>query len=327
VRAVLVTGGAGFIGLHLTRRLLSDPDVSRVWLIDDFSRGSNDADLAEVCSDRRVSVVRADLTRRDDIDSLPRYFDEIYHLAAVNGTRLFYDAPDRVLRVNSLSAIHVLDWISEFSRPPRLLVTSSNEAYAGALEAFGDLPIPTPEGVPLVVSDVRNPRWSYGASKILTEMVAVHYARARGIPTVLVRPHNFYGPRSGDDHVVPALVRRALDRTDPFRIYGASETRAFLYIEDGVDAMVRLMSVASPDCPIVHVGTSEETVIGDLAEAIFADVGWRPRDVDRLPSPPGSVRRRAPDVSLARSFVGWSPSTTLAEGIRRTVAWHASRRD
>lgn len=327
----LITGGAGFLGLHLARRLL-EGDVTRLHLADDFSRGRDDRDLCEVARDPRVDVVRVDLTREDQLGRLPREVDEVYHLAAVNGTRHFYEAPDRVVRVNVLSTMNLLGWIVDArgagGAAPRLLVASSSEVYAGGvgLLGVGDLPVPTPEGVALVVPDPHEPRWSYAASKLIGEVAAASCARCRGLPTVVVRPHNFYGPRAGDDHVVPETIVRVLDCVDPFPVYGADQTRAFCYVSDGVDAMARLIRVADPSCPIVHVGSHLETRVADILPLVCRLAGWHPAIVCELPARSGSVARRVPDVRRVFDLVGWRASTDLEEGLRRTFDWHVADR-
>lgn len=322
---ILITGAAGFVGLHLARALLARPDVELI-LVDNLQRGTTDADFMAVIANDRATFLTADLT--DPLAwsaAIPTDVDEIYHLAAVNGTRHFYETPHLVLRTNVLSTIYLIEWAARLASPPRLLFTSSNEAYAGALAAFGQLPIPTPEAVPLVIGDPYNPRWSYAGSKILGEQLVIHGASHHQIPSVIVRPHNFYGPRAGRDHVIPEMIARVERREDPFVVYGQDETRSFCYVEDAVDAMIRLMNHASCRAPTAHVGSSEETRIGDLARALFRFAGWTPGTIDARPSPAGSVARRLPDVTLVREMTGWEATTTLEDGLRRTYAWYLGR--
>jgi UDP-glucuronate decarboxylase len=313
--------------VHLARHLRKIDPSAKLILTDNFQRGVLDHDLDEIRRDPDVELIAVDCLSVEFAPYVDQV-DEIYHLAAVNGTRAFYDRPDEVLRTNVLSLQGVIDAITrrvaQDKGVPRLLFASSNEAYAGALAAFGQLPLPTPEEVPLVVADPRNPRWSYAASKLVGELMCIHGATRHGFPAVIVRPHNFYGPRAGGDHVIPQMLHRVFSRTDPFPIYGFDETRSFCYIEDAVDALVRAMKLADSSCPIFHIGSPQETRIDELAETIFKVCRWHPKTMDHRTSPIGSVQRRVPDVKKIREAAGWEATTPLAEGLARTAVWYVS---
>ena len=320
---VLITGGAGFIGLHLARLHAELGD--NVLLLDNFFRGKDDPDLQAVLAKPNVKLQTADLTTPEGWANIDGRFDYVYHLAAVNGTDLFYKIPHEVLRINLLSAIYGLEWFKDHNKDGKILFTSSNEAYAGALEAFNQLPIPTPEDVPLVISDVKNPRWTYAGTKIAGEQLFIHYATSFALRTVIVRPHNFYGPRAGFNHVIPQFIERIVKREDPFAINGADDTRSFCYIEDAVEAMRMVMASKKTDGEIYHIGTTEETVIRDLAEKLFKVSGWHPKKLDIHDSPEGSVKRRLADVSKIKKAVGWEATTSLEDGLAKTFDWYKDK--
>lgn len=329
MKNILITGGAGFIGFHLAKHLLNQPDL-KITLIDNLQRGQLNTDLATLLENNpdRISLLTADLTDRSFYAGLNDHFDHIYHLAAINGTKNFYAMPEEVLRINTLSLIYLLEWVANLAdEKPKVCFTSSNEAYAGALEAYGSLPLPTPENVPLIVSDTYNPRWTYGATKLIGELFMIYYAQKFGFNGLIVRPHNFYGPRAGYDHVIPEFCQRILKREDPFTILGADETRSFCYIADAVEAMQQLMdSDATNGIPIqtVHIGASEETNISQLAETLFEITGWRPTEIVSEESLAGSVKRRVPDVSKINKLIGWQAKTTLKDGLAQTFAWYSA---
>jgi len=324
-KKVLITGGAGFVGYHLARRLAGAGH--RITIADNFFRGRRDEDFKKLLSLANVSLTEGDLSRQESWQHLGGGFDHVYHLAGINGTRLFYEMPHEVLRIGVSSTIHALEWFraSNKAAGAKILYASSNEAYAGALEAFGTLPFPTPEAVPLVIADPRNPRWSYAGQKLIGELLFINYARAYGLRTVIVRPHNFYGPRAGTEHVIPQIIGRVRGRTDPFPLFGAEDMRSFCYIEDAVAAMQTVMDSDVTDGGTYHIGSREELSIKALAEQIFSAAGWRPRELALQDSPQGSVKRRLPDVSKIKEHTGWEPTTTLAAGLRKTIEWYLAQ--
>jgi len=307
----LVLGGAGFIGVHLTRRLL---ETGRsVTIVDDFSRGRQDEDLARL----DVPVIHADLTSQEAYDQLTRGWDEVYMLVAVLGVRNVINDPARVLRVNTLAVLNLLDWIEPDAR---LFFASTSETYAGGVNA-GIVGVPTPETVPLMIEDVAAPRFTYAISKMWGEAAVVHTSRAKGFPFVIGRFHNVYGPRGGTDHVIGEMSARAIRRENPFRVWGADQARAFCYVDDATDAIVRLMSTDDAVGEIVHIGSDTETVIADLAKLVLRLADFAP-DLQVLPAPPGAVARRVPDLTKLRAFTGYEPRVPLEEGVRRTFAWY-----
>jgi nucleoside-diphosphate-sugar epimerase len=320
---ILITGGAGFIGLHLTKLHVKRGDS--VTIIDNFFRGKSDLDFKRVVEAGNVKLLETDLTTLEGWNKIDGDFDYVYHLAAVNGTDLFYKIPHEVLRINLLTAIYSLEWFKKQNKKSKILFTSSNEAYAGALEAFNKLPIPTPEDVPLVISDVKNPRWTYASTKAIGEQLYLHYAKSFDLRTVIVRPHNFYGPRAGFNHVIPQFIERITKKIDPFPIFGADDTRSFCYIQDAVEAMLAVMESDKTDNDIYHIGTTEETVISDLAETLFDISNWHPKKLTIKKSPEGSVKRRLADVSKIEKAVGWKAQTNLHDGLVKTFEWYKDK--
>ncbi|MEO3776380.1 NAD-dependent epimerase/dehydratase family protein [Micromonospora sp. B11E3] len=316
----LVLGGAGFIGLHLVERLVADGH--RVIVVDDFSRGRDDERLGALRHSPAVDVVSADLTEPRAWPELPRDVDQVYLLAAVVGVRNVEADPARVLRVNTLTAAHLVDWL----RPgPKVFFSSTSEVYAGGVDA-GLVPVPTPEEVAVTIADVASPRLAYAISKLAGEALLLHGARAKGCPVVVGRFHNVYGPRMGTDHVIPEMILRALAGENPFRIWGADQFRAFCHVADAVEAVVRLMATPAADDQIVHIGDdSEQTNIADLAKLVLRLAGVAP-DVRHLPAPARSVQRRCPDLSRLRRLTGFEPSVPLEEGVRQTLDWYRAWR-
>ena len=202
----LVTGGAGFIGFALARKLVEeDYDVT---IVDNLQRGKADATFGVLLERDNVRFVDGDLTERATFDSLETDYRQVYHLAAINGTRHFYQIPHLVLRVNVLATINLLDWFAG-SDCKKVVFASSSESYAGTINRFG-YTIPTPEDIPLCIDDVMNPRWTYGGSKLVGELFFINYARQYKFDMSIVRYHNIYGERMGYDHVIPEFCQRLI---------------------------------------------------------------------------------------------------------------------
>jgi UDP-glucose 4-epimerase/UDP-glucuronate decarboxylase len=314
---ILVLGGAGFIGYHLATRLADEGHA--LTLVDDLSRGRRDAAMTGLCARPGVRLVEADLTVPDALGALPREWDQVFMLAAVVGVRNVERDPARVLRTNTLALQRVLDWLPAAGET--LFFSSTSEVYAGSV-ALGLAAVPTPEDVPLTVADVGAARTAYAVSKILGEAAVIQAGRARGLRWVIGRYHNVYGPRMGADHVIPELALRALQREDPFRLYGARQRRAFCHVADAVEATLRLVTTEGAWGRIVNIGNdTEETVIEDLAAVVLRRAGHRPA-MDRLPAPAGSPERRCPDLARLRALTGFAPKVPLETGVAETFDWY-----
>lgn len=319
---ILITGGAGFVGYHLGKRLAEQGN--EIVIADNFFRSEKDADLVALISMPNVKMIELDLTDSKSWDSIGEGYDYVYHLVGINGTKLFYDIPHEVMRIGISTTMNVIEWFRLKNKKPnaKILYTSSNEAYAGALEAFDKLPIPTPENVPLVIADTYNPRWSYAAQKLIGELLFIHGSKTYDFRMVIVRPHNFYGPREGWLHVIPEIAERIKEQVEPFPIFGSDDTRSFCYISDAVEALQICMESEKTDGETYHIGTHVETNIKDLIETMFKILNWHPSSLDIKSSPKGSVKRRLPDVSKIKRDTGWEAKIDLEEGLRRTLSWY-----
>lgn len=314
---VLVTGGAGFIGGFLTRSLVESG--AQVDILDSFSRGVRDNFLTALAATASVRVMEADLLAPGALEGLDEDYDYIYHLAAIIGVQHVLKRPYAVLVDNVRMHDAVIGLARRQSRLQRMVFTSTSEIYAGTLKQ-GILPIPTPETAPLVVSDLAEPRTSYMLSKIYGEAMC----RASGVPSTMVRPHNFYGPRMGLSHVIPELLQRAFRASDgeSLEVFSIDHQRTFCFIEDAV-AQIRA-AVESPqgEGQVFNIGTeSPEVTIGELAETILRVVGRKLAIVPK-PATPGSPARRCPSTEKVDGVRGVRDRVGLEEGIRRTFQWY-----
>lgn len=215
-----------------------------------------------------------------------------------------------------------MEWVAKQEKKPEIIYTSSSEAYAGTAKVLGEqFPIPTPEDVPLTIDDVTNVRWSYGASKLIGEVAFYSYRKSHGIDKFkIIRLHNIYGPRMGNEHVISQFIDRYLSGARPFEIFGASNTRSFCYIEDVLDALDHVV-YNGINGEIYHIGNDDEEVsIEDLAKLIF-DINEEEYDFKIHEAPAGSVNRRCPNIDKIKGL-GHKKSVSLIEGLKKTYGWY-----
>jgi len=318
---VLVTGGTGFIGSNLAIHLAKQGN--KVTICDNNSRGCLDKHMNNMIKEHNMNYVLCDLQDPSEFLKLETDYDEIYHLAAVNGTENFYKHPDVVLRVNILSVVNLLDWVVAHKMNSKLLFSSSSEAYAGTKNK----PIPTPEDVDLCIEDINNPRFSYAVSKMAGEALFLNYAKKHDLDIRIVRYHNVYGPRMGYEHVMPQLSIRALKQENPFKIYGSVATRAFCHVSDAAKATALVMHSSEAKNQIVNVGNDQEEIkIGTLAEMVIGLSGYEP-DVEVEPEPVGCTMRRCPDITKLNQLTGFKPEVSLQDGLKELYDWYSKHVD
>lgn len=316
----IVTGGGGFIGAYLVRRLVQDGwDVG---VVDTMVRGdaSRFSDVAE-----QVTLHTADV--RDEM-AMTAAFDGaevVFHLAAINGTENFYKRPELVLDVGIRGALAVVG-ACQAAKVPDLVVASTAEVYQTPAT------VPTPETIPLMLPDSLNPRYSYGGSKIASELIAMNYGQDHFRKLQIFRPHNVYGPNMGWKHVLPQFLLRAaevLNASDggpaPFDIQGdGTETRAFCFVDDVVDGIVTMYANGGHR-EIYHIGNDHEVAVFELAELVGRTLGGT-LDIRPGPAAEGGTPRRCPDISKMQAL-GYDPKVTLAQGVKRTADWYMAHRD
>lgn len=319
-RRVLVTGGSGFIGAALVKRLVQAGCAVRV--LDDNSRG-RPRRLKDIEKD--IEFIGGDVRDSETVSEAVKGMDEAHHLAFVNGTEFFYSAPELVLDVGVKGMVNVIDACRKHGVGTMILASSS--------EVYQTPPmIPTDETAPLVVPDPLNPRYSYGAGKLISEIMAINYGRKFFDRVMIFRPHNIYGPDMGFEHVIPQFALRLRDLIDeyptgaiPFPIQGSGEeTRSFCHVDDLAEG-VMVMREAGEHLGIYHVGNPEEVSIAELAR----QMAWHiKRGIKIEPSTllQGSTPRRCPDISKLEGL-GYKPRVPLKAGLPPTIDWYWKNRD
>lgn len=315
MKTYLVTGGTGFLGAALVRRLVQEGHTVRV--LDNNSRGAV-RKLGEAA--KHIEMIEGDIRDAETVSSAVKGVDAVCHLAFINGTEFFYSKPELVLDVGVKGMVNVIDACREHG-VGELVVASSSEVY------HHPPVIPTPEDVPLVIPDPHNPRYSYASGKLISEMMAINYGRKFFERVIIFRPHNVYGPDMGYEHVIPQFILRMKEATAhsdanplPFQIQGTGEeTRAFVYIDDFTDGLM-LTIEKGKHLGIYHIGTQEEKSIAEIARLVGS---YFERDITIVAGElqKGGTPRRCPDIRKLKAL-GYAPKISLQEGISRTADWY-----
>lgn len=319
-KSYLVTGGTGFIGSALVRRLVEEGN--RVRVLDNNSRGSLRR-LADVAG--QFELVEADIRDAAAVERAARGIDTVCHLAFVNGTEFFYSRPELVLDIGVKGMVNVLDACLA-NNVRDLVLASSSEVYQEPPS------VPTDETVPLSIPDPLNPRYSYGAGKIISEIMAINYGRKHFDRVVIFRPHNVFGPDMGWEHVIPQFTLRmaemyARETSDPllFQIQGTGrQSRAFVFIEDFTNGLMAAIQRGG-HLEIYHIGTTEEVTIEELAHEVARCFGRRILVVPGKEAA-GSTSRRCPDIAKL-SALGYKPRYALRQALPCVVNWYRENAD
>jgi nucleoside-diphosphate-sugar epimerase len=173
----------------------------------------------------------------------------------------------------------------------------------------------------LCVADTRHPRFTYAVTKILGEAAFFAYGKKLGIHTTIVRYQNIYGPRMGFKHAIPHIIERIYKQENPVKIYGADQTRAFCFCDDGAEGTVRALESSNPDQQVYHIGNDNEITIEALTRTIGTIMDYT-GGYENAPTYPGSVSRRCPDITKAKTELGYKPSVSLEDGLKKTVSWY-----
>ena len=311
---VLVAGGAGFIGSHLCATLL---DAGAHVICLDNMQTALPSNLHRLLERERFSFVEADITQPlpAAIADGPIRFTHIYNLACAASPPLYQADPEHTMLTNVVGTNQLLRLAEQTGA--RFLLTSTSEVY-------GDPEVhPQPENYRGNVN-CTGPRACYDEGKRAAETLAFDYARMGRADVRVARIFNTYGPqmRMDDGRVVSNLICQALEG-EKLTIYGTgAQTRSFCYVEDTVNALIRLMDSEMEQPVPVNIGTQAEITVLELVGAMEAVVG-RSLDVTYQDLPQDDPQRRRPDISRARALLGWEPTTQLATGLRRTYDWFA----
>lgn len=318
---VLITGGAGFIGSHLSDAYLGRGD--EVFIVDDLSTGSF-SNIQHLKDHSRFHYKIDSVHNRPVTAELVDQCDVIFHLAAAVGVKLIVESPVRTIETNVHGTEVVLSLASK--KKKKVLVASTSEVYGLSTE------IPFREDGNLVMGATTKGRWSYACSKAIDEFLALAYWREKKLPTVIARLFNTVGPRQTGQYgmVIPTFVKQALSGR-PITVYGSGEqSRCFCYVGDVVGALMKLMDDESAVGEVFNVGSNQEITILDLARKVKeltnskSEITFVPYD-EAYEEGFEDMPRRIPDISKVNGRVGFQPEKSLDGILDSVIEFHSEQ--
>lgn len=318
---VLITGGAGFIGSHLSDAYLARGD--HVSILDDLSTGSI-SNIKHLKDHARFRYTLDSVHNRSAVAEMIDDCDVVFHLAAAVGVRLIVESPVRTIETNVHGTEVVLSLANK--KKKKVLVASTSEVYGLSTS------VPFREDGNLVMGAPNKGRWAYACSKAIDEFLALAYWREKKLPTVVVRLFNTVGPRQTGQYgmVLPTFVRQAL-QDEPLTVYGdGNQSRCFGYVGDVVGALMDLMDHPQAVGQLYNIGSTEEISIRDLAERVKKLTNSK-SPIVKIPYEEAyeegfeDMIRRVPDISKIRELTGFEPRTSLDEIIRSIVTYQKSQ--
>ena len=308
-RRVLVTGGAGFIGSNLVDALIARGDD--VVVVDNLSVGRAE-NLEQHADCPRFRLCVADVLDKRAMHELAADRDVIFHLATLCVRLSIFLDPEGVHRVNTEGTLNML-LAAAAARISRFVYVSSSETYG------------TAQTVPMSEQHPFDPTTIYGASKLAGEHYSIAYHRTHGLPAVVVRPFNTYGPRAhfkgAYGEVIPKFVVRVINGHPPIVFGDGLQTRDFTHVSDTVDGMIRASEADRLIGSSVNIARGEEVTVNEIARLVLAACGRDDLSPVHAPDRPADHRRHYADISKARSTLGFAPAVGIEDGIRRYVAW------
>jgi len=312
---VLITGGAGFVGSHLSEALLTRGD--EVFVLDNLSTGSID-NIAHLKDDPKFHYTIDSVTNEPLLAELIDRCDVVVHLAAAVGVRLIVESPVHTIETN----VHGTEVVLKHANKKKklVLIASTSEVYGKSTD------VPFREDADLVLGPTSKHRWAYACSKMIDEFLALAYWKERKLPVIIVRLFNTVGPRQTGQYgmVIPSFVRQAL-AGHPITVFGdGNQSRSFTYVGDVVRAMVALINEPGAIGQVFNIGNENEITIGALAERIKAAAAST-SEIVHIPYDQAyeagfeDMPRRVPDISKISTLIGYAPTVELDEILCRVL--------
>ncbi len=313
-RTVLVTGAAGFIGSHLVEALAARGDEVRAFVR--YNSAGATGFLSELPAELRgrVRVVAGDVRDAEAVDAAVRGCAAVFHLAALISIPYSYEAPESYVDVNVRGTLNVLQACRRHGA--RLVHTSTSEVYG------------TPDTVPITEEHPLRAQSPYAATKVGADQLVLSFHRSFGMPAVVLRPFNTYGPRQSTRAVLPQILVQLLAGRPEVRLGATTPRRDLTFVTDTVDGFVRAAESDAALGQVVQLGTGRDVSIGELAKVAMRALGREVPvvcEAERLRPDASEVMVLQSSPALARALLGWEPKVALKEGLRLTAEWLRAR--
>jgi len=310
-KKVLVTGSEGFIGSHLTERLVElGAKVTALVQYNSFNNWGWIDTFSDEIKDN-IEIVTGDIREYDNVKRIIKGKDVVFHLAALIAIPYSYLSPMAYVRTNVEGTTNVLEACKEYG-VEKIVHTSTSETYGTALY------VPIDENHPL---QGQSP---YSASKIAADMMAESFYRSFELPVAIIRPFNTYGPRQSARAVIPTIITQILSGADKIKLGSLTPTRDFNYVKDIIEAFIKVAECEETVGQVVNAGSNYEISIGDLAKTIVKLIGKEVEiicDDQRVRPEKSEVNRLWANNSKIRELTGWQPKYTLEVGLKETIQW------
>jgi len=312
---VLVTGAGGFIGSHLTEKLVSLGYGVRAFV--HYNSRNSWGWLESARCKRNIQVISGDIRDADIVRQAMKGADIVFHLAALIGIPYSYHSPEAYVDTNIKGSLNILQTAKEFGTK-KVIVTSTSEIYGTAQS------VPIPETHPI------NPQSPYAATKASADLLALSFYRSFGLPVAIVRPFNTYGPRQSARAVIPTIITQILAGAKKIKLGSLTPTRDLTYVEDTAEGFLRAADSQGINGEVINLGSNSEISIENLARLIARclkkDIQIE-SDNDRKRPKKSEVERLWSDNAKARKLLNWAPKYTLEEGLEKTIEWFRENKD
>jgi UDP-glucose 4-epimerase len=294
---ILVTGASGLLGTEICRQLKQDNE-NEVWAVDNHSRSST----VPPCD----KFLELDLTNGANFEQLPKDFDYIYHYAAINGTKNFYERPNQVMWTNMCTDFNMFEFATLCGKNLKKFV------YASSSEVVSDDPqTPVKENSNITINDIHNARWSYRLPKVCSE----NFLANSTIPYVMCRYFNVYGDNSKAGHFLADQIAKI--KNGVFEVTGPEETRSFCHVEDAVRATIHVSRAVEND--VINIGNDREITIMEATQTIASAMGYTNPTWITTAGKAGSTQKRRPDISKLKSVLKDYRPRTFEQGVQEII--------